>query len=384
VSSRADWGPLVQATITELVAGTTTVGLYGSSHPRAVQALSKLASQIGTLLGGEPELAFVLLAEELFVQGRTFTRVSRQAPPLIRRLRRRGVEHLTFRRGVTQEELRSFLEELAASDDSPVRSRMNIQVGKVELSERELGGPDESQRGRKGRQVATVRDRVSVIHECFADVAARGPLAVGELENVTRALLGALAGKPDPLYHLAPWEGEERWQAVHAHNVAALTMGLARLANVGILPCRDLGLAAMLHDIGKITLPAELLARELELAGDEIELLLDHPKASLEILLASEQLPPLALIVACEHHLYFNGTGYPRFGRPRRPHPAARLVTVADTFDLLFTARGARGLVTREGTVAWLVDHQGSMLDPGWVSALREVLQRPSGAQPPG
>ena len=147
---------------------------------------------------------------------------------------------------------------------------------------------------------------------------------------------------------------------------------------------RSLRLAALVHDIGKLFLPAELLARELELAGDEIELLLDHPKAGLETLLASEQLPPLALIVAWEHHLYFNGTGYPRLDHPRRPHPAARLVTVADTFDLLFTARGGRGMLTREGTVAWLADRGGSMLDPGWASALREGIQRPAGAHPPG
>jgi HD-GYP domain-containing protein (c-di-GMP phosphodiesterase class II) len=59
-------------------------------------------------------------------------------------------------------------------------------------------------------------------------------------------------------------------------------------------------------------------------------------------------------------------------------------VTVADTFDLLFTARGGRGMLTREATAAWLADRQGSMLDPGWVSALREILERPSGPQPPG
>jgi len=57
---------------------------------------------------------------------------------------------------------------------------------------------------------------------------------------------------------------------------------------------------------------------------------------------------------------------------------------VADTFDLLFTSRGGRGMLTREGTVAWLADRGGSMLDPGWASALREVLQRPSGPHPPG
>jgi HD-GYP domain-containing protein (c-di-GMP phosphodiesterase class II) len=161
-------------------------------------------------------------------------------------------------------------------------------------------------------------------------------------------------------------------------------MGLASLANVGAAHRRDLGLAALLHDVGTLFLPAELLARELELAGEEIELLLDHPKAGLETLLASGQLPLLALIVVCEHHLYFNGTGYPRLVRPRRPHPAARLVTVADTFDLLYTARGSRGMLTREGTVAWLLGHAGSMLDPDWAAALRKILQRPFEAQPPG
>jgi HD-GYP domain-containing protein (c-di-GMP phosphodiesterase class II) len=384
MSSPAEWEARVQATIAELVAGTTTVALYGSSHPRATQALEKLAAQIGALLTGEPELAFVLLGEELFVQGRPFTRASRQAAPLIRRLRRRGVEHLTFRQGVTQSELRSFLEELAAADDSAVKSRPNIQVGRVEVSEREPGGPDEDQGGKKGGRLATVRDRVAVIHECLGGVAAGRPLAVGELDRVTRSLLDALAGSPDPIPHMAPWEGGERWHAVHAHNVAVVTMGLARLANVGAAQCRDLGLAALLHDVGKLFLPAELLARELELAGDEIELLLDHPKAGLETLLASEQLPLIALIVVGEHHLYFNGTGYPRLGRPRRPHPAARLVTVADTFDLLYTARGGRGVITREGTVAWLVHRAGSTLDPDWAAALREILERPPGAQPPG
>jgi HD-GYP domain-containing protein (c-di-GMP phosphodiesterase class II) len=384
MSPQADWGTLVEATIAELAAGATTVGLYGSSHPHAEQALGKLASQIGALLATEQELPFVVLGEELFVQGRPFTRVSRQAPALIRRLRRRGVEHVAFRRGVTTEELRSFLEDLAATDDSPVNSSANIQVGRVELSERELGGPDETEGGRARRRLATVRDRVSLIQECFADVIGGRELAVGQLDRVTRSLLELLAKDPDPLHHLAPWEGEARWQAVHAHNVAALAMGLARLANIGTASCRDLGMAALVHDIGKLALPPDLLSRETELAGDEVELVLDHPRSSLELVLATGQLPPVALIVAVEHHLNFNGTGYPRLGRPRRPHPAARLVAVADTFDVLFTARGARGLMTREGTVAWLLDRQGSMLDPGWASALCEVLQRPQAAQPPG
>ena len=374
---RAGWEDLVLAAIAELAAGATTMGLYGSAHPRAVQAVDELSRQLNVLFGDEREVTFVVLAEELFVQGRPFTRLARQAPSLIRRLRRRGVGHATFRSGVSREELRAFLEHLASTDDTPVPSSPHVQVGKIELSERELGGPDDAQGGQQRRKLATVRDRVAVVRECFSDFAAGTDLGVADLERVVRALLDGLDEEPDPLALLAPWEGESRWAAVHAHNVAALTVGTARLAGMSPTSCLDLGLAALLHDIAKVSLPAEVLDRELELTGDEIELMLDHPRAGLEALLQVGQLPDVALIVAFEHHLDFNGTGLPRLRAPRRPHPAARLVAAADTLDVLLTARGRHGMMTRESTVAWLAEHQGTTLDPGWVSAFRQLLERP-------
>jgi HD-GYP domain-containing protein (c-di-GMP phosphodiesterase class II) len=162
-------------------------------------------------------------------------------------------------------------------------------------------------------------------------------------------------------------------------------MSLAKLSGVAAAICQDLGMAGLVHDVGKLLLPAEVTARETELTGDELEFILDHPQVGLEALLRNGQLPPLALVVTFEHHLNYNGTGYPRLGRPRRPHPAARLVAVADAFVVLFTARGGRGMITREGTIAWLEEHGGSILDPDWVGALRDLLDQDQPfAQPPG
>ena len=133
---RSEWEVRVDQTIGELAASTTTVGLYGSSHPRAVQAVQRLASQLDSLLGTESELAFVLLGEELFIQGRPFTRVSRHAASLIRRFRRRDIEHATFQLGLTLEEVGGFIGDLARTDDYPVKSRPHVQVGQVEISSR--------------------------------------------------------------------------------------------------------------------------------------------------------------------------------------------------------------------------------------------------------
>ncbi|HNX49522.1 MAG TPA: hypothetical protein PKL08_05125, partial [Thermoanaerobaculaceae bacterium] len=223
---------LILGAITELAAGMTTVGLYGGEHPRAGVIVEHLTSLLGELLDQEPELAFVLLGEELFVQGTPVTRACRQAPSVIRRMRRRGLEHVGFRPGVTASELHAFLGELASTDDTVVQNRPHIQVGKVEVSEIELGGPDESSGGKKRRKLASVRDRIAVVDDCLTGFASGAGLAVGDLERVVKAVHDSLEDDPDPLHHLAPWEGEARWPAVRAYNTCVLTVGLALLAGV--------------------------------------------------------------------------------------------------------------------------------------------------------
>jgi HD-GYP domain-containing protein (c-di-GMP phosphodiesterase class II) len=375
VIPRTEWELIVQDIIAELAAGATTVALYGAGHPRAGEAIHELERNLATLHRSEPELTMVLLGDELFVQGRPFTRTSRQAPALIRRFRRRGVEHVTFRPGAPADELRQFLIELATTEETPVRTRSHIQVGKVELAEHDLGGLDESSGEKEKARLPSVRDRVTLVQETFAGYRTGRGLAVTALEDVARSTLEALAAQRDPLRLFAPWEGVERWQAVHAHNVCVLSQALALAAGANRVMIVELGIAALLHDIGKLELPDEVQQREIEsLSENDLELILDHPATGLAALLATVQVPLLALIVTYEHHLNHNGTGFPRLARPRRPHPATRIVSLADAYVVLHTARGARGLTTRESELAWLQQRSGSHFDPWWCSVLKTLV----------
>jgi len=381
VIPRTEWEVVVHDAITELAAGATTVALYGPAHPRAAEAVRQIAHHLGALHADEPELTMVLLGEELFVQGRPFTRTSRQAPAVIRRFRRRGLEHVTFRAGVGEDELREFLIELATGDETPVHSRPHIQVGKVELAEHDLGGTDEREGGTGRGRLTSVRDRVTLVRETFEAFTTGRGLAIAPLETVAWSTLEALDSQPDPLRLFAPWEGAPRWQAVHAHNVCVLAQALARVAGLHRPLNAELGVAALLHDAGRLQLAPEVLQRELEsLSENDLELVLDHPSDGLAVLLACAQVPVLALVVAHEHHLSFNGSGYPRLSHPRRPHPATRIVTLADTYVFLHTARGARGMTTRESALAWLLRRSGTVFDPWWLSVLRGVVEhRPQG-----
>lgn len=368
------WEELVLAVLTELAGGLTSVALYGPSHPRAAETMARLKALLEELLSEQPHLDLVVLGEELFVQERPFTRSGRQATAVLRRLARRGVEHVSFRSGITGEELTAFLKELVATDESPVRSQPHIVVGKVELADEALGGPDREHGRVEGGHLAAVRDRITLLAQDFVDFAASGSLAVGDLARIADAIWQLLEVNPQPMDHMAPWEGEERWPAVHAHNTAVLAMGMAKLGGLSRGPVHEIGMAALLHDVGKLFMPEEVQLRELSLSGPELELILDHPAEGATALLKVPHLTPLAAIVAFEHHLNYNGTGFPRLSRPRRPHPAARLVSVAEAFSVLLTARGARGLATRESSIAYLAERAGSVYDPGIVRALQELV----------
>jgi HD-GYP domain-containing protein (c-di-GMP phosphodiesterase class II) len=374
MTERSDREHALRELLGELSAAITAISLYGGSHPRSGEAITRLSRRLEALLSRVDEkLAIVAIGDELFVDGRPFTRLSRHAPSLVRRFARVEIEHLSFLPGVQEAELRQFLGELAAGDDEPVRSRPHVLVGKVAVGAPGAGVGLDLRASERGR-LPSLRDRVALVHETFAALGQGRGLVVANLDLVARDILARLEATPAPLALLAPWEGVERWNAVHAHNVCVIAEALAMLAGVPQAACFDLGVASLLHDVGKVFDPPEQLARELDLGSTEVELILEHPKAGLEAVLAAQQLPPLTLIVTFEHHLAYNGTGYPQLARPRRPHPAARVVAVADTFDALYTARASRGGMRTEDVLSWIALREGTILDPDWGHALRTLV----------
>ncbi len=378
---RTEWELRVHEMLSGLVAGITTLSLYQPDHPRSQLALDKLLEHILALLAEDGELPLVLLSDDLFVKGRPFTRLSRPAETFVRRMRRRRIEHVTFRRGVQREHLRAFLLDLAKVDDSPALSQETIQVGHVEFATEGGGGPDDEAAGSGRSRLGLVRDRVTVIAESFRAILGGRTPAFSDLDALVRYLLEQLRAGESPMSLLASWEGEERWPAVHAHNTCVLAVALAQRAGFPATVSVELGAAALFHDVGKLFWPSDLLRKELELGGAELELILDHPREGLSLMLTwGHQVPPLALIVVAEHHMHFAGGGYPRLPRARRPQPASCLVAVADAYATLYTVvRGHRVLPV--GTAeAWLAERSGTSLDPAWTTTLLELAAAPQRA----
>jgi HD-GYP domain-containing protein (c-di-GMP phosphodiesterase class II) len=284
------------------------------------------------------------------------------------------VERLTLLAGIRLDELDQLLDTLADRATETVSPSDHVVVEASSASAAQLG------EGMTTPAVSgvAIRDRVQVLRETFAGVRDGEPLPVAVLSELVRSVDQQLRAATSPLALLAPLERDgtaaELWPAVHAHNVAVLTLACAQLLELADLERAEVGLAAVLHDLGKVLGDPNELIRELAHTGPELELDRDHPRRGYAYLIRVPTLPPLVPVVAIEHHVGRLRGGYPALPMAHTAHPVSGMVAVAEAFDVLHTVRAPAGLVSREALSAQLEEMALTRLDPLFVQVITQLM----------
>src|ERR687887_402602 len=139
----------------------------------------------------------------------------------------------------------------------------------------------------------------------------------------------------------------DNYTFTHMVNVSALAMAQARSLNVDGTLLREFGFAALMHDIGKVNTPLEVLNKPDKLTKDEFEIMKRHVVDGAHILRRTPEMPALAPVVAFEHHLKQDLSGYPEKIGSRKLNLCTMIVSIADVFDALRSNRPYRqGLAT--------------------------------------
>jgi HD-GYP domain-containing protein (c-di-GMP phosphodiesterase class II) len=122
-------------------------------------------------------------------------------------------------------------------------------------------------------------------------------------------------------------------------NVAILTMVQAQGLGIDGPLLREFGVAGLMHDIGKMHTPPEILSKPTRLDHDEMTMVRRHPIDGAQILRRTMDLTPLAAVVAFEHHLRLDGTGYPAAVKRDSLNLATMLCAIADVYDAMRSKR---------------------------------------------
>lgn len=162
----------------------------------------------------------------------------------------------------------------------------------------------------------------------------------------------------------------------HGERTASYALALGTILDLDEQSLRDLRWAALLHDIGKVTLPESVLRRAGGLTGEEYVLFQNHPRAGAELLAPFPFLRTAAVWIA-HHHERWDGCGYPYGLRGPFIPLGARILAVADTFDALTAAASAQPVERDNDDTAMrlLQILAGTQLDPDLVPELLALLR---------
>lgn len=161
----------------------------------------------------------------------------------------------------------------------------------------------------------------------------------------------------------------------HSGRVAQLSEWIAQPLALGAQEVESLRFAAMLHDVGKVGLPTRLVLRPSAVGEDALAVYETHPALGVEVLAGIEFLES-SLEGVKHHHERWDGSGYPgRFSGAQIP-AISRIISVADAFDALTTARPDRPPYSADEALLTVEGRAGTQFDPDVVRALRQSIER--------
>jgi HD-GYP domain-containing protein (c-di-GMP phosphodiesterase class II) len=202
--------------------------------------------------------------------------------------------------------------------------------------------------------------------------------AIANALSLRDAVAALNHGYPQPLVDLVESiERKDLYTLGHVRRVADYALLAGRELRLGAAELRQLGLAAQMHDIGKLTTPDSILKKPARLTPEEYAVIKEHVHNGFEIAMKVPALRPVADAIR-SHHERFDGQGYP-IGLAGDSVPLlARIVSVADAFDAMTSGRSYQAAVSAEEALAELRANAGGQFDPACVEAFSRALARAS------
>jgi putative nucleotidyltransferase with HDIG domain len=329
--------------VRRLAAALRAGELYTATHPLVQRSIDAL-QVIATRNLQESETAVIgFIGNDIVVNEMRLGKFSASLVGFVRDMRDREIEKITFAAGVSKDELRGFVDALKdrkspvpLADRLAARGVRRITIGKIVLE-----GDDDDHTG-----IAMARKVYSTAVETAESLWMQAKAGDQPDPNAARKIIESLAKvvtqDRTSLMALTALKKYDNYTFTHMVNVSVLAMSQARSLNLEGTLLREFGFAALMHDIGKVNTPLEVLNKPDKLTKDEFEIMKRHVVDGAHILRKTPEMPALAPIVAFEHHLKQDLSGYPENIGSRQLNLCTMIVSIADVFDALRSNRPYR------------------------------------------
>jgi putative nucleotidyltransferase with HDIG domain len=362
--------------LTSMAQALATMSLYAEGHPARARAAVSSFDILRELQGSDPHPSFSFLGSDV-VYGQQAIRGLTDWE-WATKLANVGVQRLEFADIVEREAYVAFLEDVLArvsafsalgAANAPANVPVTRGIGPTPIRFGAVGvRGSNDQRAPELTPVdeASLLDlnaEVDAIRWVHDEVDTRQEIPLLEAESIVRSLSVAMHGDSQMLLPLLTLKEFDQYTTTHALNVSVLAMGLAEFMGLSPREVRSYGVAGMLHDLGKVRVPKDILTKPGKLTPEEWSLMRSHTVEGARLILQSDQNLDVAALVAFEHHIMINGGGYPDRHYRCDCHKASTLVHVCDVYDALRTKRPYRDAWEPAATLAYIERGIGTEFD---------------------
>jgi HD-GYP domain-containing protein (c-di-GMP phosphodiesterase class II) len=314
-----------------MVTAMAQCSLYSKNHP-AVLDFSEKALELLNKLFIEDSIDITNLGGKLILNNAPCVEKGTYTDIFLKRMKANGIDKVIFKRGLELEELQNFIYQMASKNETPTNSK-NITVGTIQVKLKSSGDDP----------LEIMRTGISKIKNVYMDFLDSKELDVTGLEDAILGFLLALKKEENILRLVVPIKSYSEYTYIHAANVAVLTIFIAQSLGLKDEGLRETGYAGLLHDMGKLFVSKDIIDKQTKLDEFEWKEMKKHPIYGAVYLGSLHDVPPLAVIAAYEHHLKYDGSGYPdTIWRARKQHIISQIVAIADFFDALRAERPYR------------------------------------------
>lgn len=220
--------------------------------------------------------------------------------------------------------------------------------------------------GREIKQAEYVHNKASSLVRTFMhDIQLGRPIGVELAKQAVAECVDSIINSPDALLLMAQLKNKDQYTAQHSMNVCIYAIALGRHLNMSIDALRNLGLCGMMHDMGKMFIPLEILNKPGKFTPDEELVMNSHPQRGWKLLQSTPGMYPGAVDVAYNHHERLDGKGYPRGLTDAQIGFFTRVVTIADAYDAISSDRVYQTGRSHLESIKILNDISGMHLDAG-------------------
>jgi HD-GYP domain-containing protein (c-di-GMP phosphodiesterase class II) len=255
----------------------------------------------------------------------------------MREIRGYGIGHITIERGITYDEVAHLLKIITRQADRELRPTPHLSFGSLDIEQRHLQTDEEQQA--IPSYSAIPPHLLKRVANAFSDSAEGEQMELDAVMSLVAGFVTAFRSEANPLLALVPLREMDEYTFTHSLDVCILNLAQGMSLGFDGQHLHDLGVAGMLHDVGKLRIPTHILNKPGNLDDEEWEYMRQHTVRGAEYLLNTPGVPRVAVMAAFEHHMKYDRSGYPRVPEGWQINLGSQVTMISDCFDAIRTKR---------------------------------------------